>query len=95
MNKERKPLTFQDSKMSLTEMHELDVKKVMIDIDYLDTLVDSCDDRSVLEMWRSRNGLNLISDKEYITLAKFVTANKRLEEIGNKFEKKCKCNRKS
>lgn len=86
MNKERKPLT-------LSEMHELDVKKVMIDIDYLDAIVDSCDDRSVLEMWRARNGLGLLSDKERITLAQFITVNKRLEEIGNKFKNKCKCNR--
>ena len=84
MNKERKPLT-------LAEMHGLDAKKVMIDIDYLDVLVDSCDKRSVLEMWRARNGLGHISDRELITLAQFVTANKRLEEIGNKFKKKCDC----
>ncbi len=86
MNKERKPLT-------LSEMHELDVKKVMDDIDYLDAIVDSCDDKSVLEMWRARNGLGLLSDKERITLAQFVTTNTRLEEIGNKFKNKCKCNR--
>lgn len=41
MNKERKHMT-------LSEMHELDAKKVIIDIDYLDVLVDSCDKRSVL-----------------------------------------------
>jgi hypothetical protein len=81
---ERKPLT-------LSEMHELDVKKVMIDIDYLDVLVDSCDNRSVSEMWRSRNGLGLLSDKERITLDQFITMNKRLEDIGNKFKNKCKC----
>ncbi len=86
MNKERKPLT-------LSEMHELDVKKVMDDIDYLDTITDSCDNRSVSEMWRSKNGIGLLFDKERITLAQFVTANKRLEEIGNKFKNKCKCNR--
>jgi hypothetical protein len=88
MKEERKHLT-------LSEMHKLDVKKVMDNIDYLDAIVDSCDDRSVLEMWRSRNGLGLLSDKERITLAQFVTTNKRLEEIGNKFNNKCKCNRQS
>lgn len=84
MNKERKPLT-------LAEMHELEVKKVMIDTDYLDVLVDSCDNRSVLEMWRSRNGLQHLSDNERITLAQFITANTRLENIGNKFKNKCSC----
>lgn len=84
MKEERKALT-------LAEMHELDVKKVMIDIDYLDVLADSCDKRSVLEMWRARNGLGHISDRELITLAQFVTANRRLEEIGNKFKNKCSC----
>ena len=84
MNKERKSLT-------LSEMHELDVKKVMDDIDYLDAIVDSCDDKSVLEMWRARNGLGLLSDKEYITLAQFRTANTRLYDIGNKFKRKCDC----
>ena len=83
---EEKPLT-------LTEMHELDVKKVMIDIDYLDVLVDSCEKRSVLEMWRARNGLQLLSDKERIASAQFVTANTRLEEIGKKFKNKCNCNK--
>ena len=53
----------------------------MIDIDYLDVLVDSYNKRSVLEMWRSRNGLQFLSDKEHITSAQFVTANTRLEEI--------------
>lgn len=84
MNKEREHLT-------LSEMHELDVKKVMDDIDYLDAIVDSCDDKSVLEMWRARNGLGLLSDKEYITLAQFRTANTRLYDIGNKFKRKCGC----
>lgn len=84
MNTERKSLT-------LTEMYGLDVKKVMTDIDYLDAIVNSCDDKSVLEMWRVRNGLGHISDRELITLAQFVTANKRLEEIGNKFKNKCSC----
>ncbi len=81
---ERKPLT-------LSETHELDVKKVMDDIYYLSSIVDSCDNRSVSEMWRARNGLGLLSDKEYITLAQFRTANKILEELGNKFKIKCKC----
>ncbi len=63
----------------------------MIDIDYLDVLVDSCDKRSVLEMWRARNGIGLLSDKERITLAQFVKANTRLEDIGNKFSNKCNC----
>ena len=77
--------------LTLSEMHELDVKKVMEDIDYLDTIVDYCDRKSVSEMWRFRNGLGLLADKEYITLAQFRTANLRLEEIGNKFSTKCKC----
>lgn len=72
-------------------MHELDVKKVMDNIDYLDAIVDSCDNKSVLEMWRARNGLGLLSDKEYITLAQFRTANTRLYDIGNKFKRKCDC----
>lgn len=84
MNKERRSLT-------LSEMHELDIKKVMDDIDYLDVLIDSCDKRSVSEMWRARNGLGLLSDKERITSAQFVTSNKRLEDIGNKFKNKCSC----
>ena len=84
MNDYRKHLT-------LLEIHDLDVKKVLEDIDYLDAIVDSCDNRSVSEMFRARNGLQLISDKEYITLAQFVTINRRLEEIGNKFTIKCKC----
>lgn len=74
MNKEREHLT-------LSEMHELDVKKVMDDIDYLDATVDSCGDKSVLEMWRARNGLQLLSDKERITLSQFRTANTRLYDI--------------
>jgi len=77
--------------LTLSEMHELDVKKVMEDIDYLDAIVDNCDKKSVVEMFRAKNGLELISDKEYITLAQFRTANRRLEEIGNKFSIKCRC----
>lgn len=84
MNKERKPLI-------LSEMHEFDIKKVMDDIEYLDAIVDSCNDASVLEMWKARNGLQFLSDKERITLSQFVTANKRLEEIGKKFQQKCDC----
>lgn len=84
MNKERKPLI-------LSEMHEFDIKKVMDDIEYLDAIVDSCNYTSVLEMWKARNGLQLLSDKERITLSQFVTANKRLEDIGKKFQQKCDC----
>ena len=39
-------------------------------------------------MWKVINGLQLLSDKERITLAKFRITNKRLEEIGNKFKNK-------
>ncbi len=79
----RKPLT-------LSETHELDVIKLMNDIDYLNVIIDQCDKGSVSEMWKVRNNLQLLSDKELIGLAKFVTTNRRLEEIGNKF-KKCNC----
>lgn len=86
MNKERKPLT-------LTEIHELDVKKVMENIDYLDAIVDSCDNKSVLEMYKTLSDLYWISDRELIKLSEFRTKSRRLEEIGNKFQNKCNCNK--
>lgn len=84
MNKERIHLT-------LAETHGLDVKKVMDNIEYLDAIVDSCDDKSVLEMHKTLSSLYWISDRELIKLSEFRTANQRLEEIGKKFLKKCDC----
>lgn len=78
----------------LTDMHtadqEHDVKKIMNDIDYLDTIVDMCDNKSVLEMYKTMNGLYWISDRELIKLSEFRTASRKLEEIGKKF-KMCNC----
>jgi len=76
--------------LTLSQTYELDVTKLMNDIDYLNVIVDQCDKGSVSEMWKVRNNLQLLSDKDLIGLAKFVTTNRRLEEIGIKF-KKCKC----
>lgn len=85
-NEDRKPLT-------LTEMHELDIKKVMENIDYLDTIVDMCDNRSVLEMYKTMSSLYWISDRELIKLSEFRTASRKLEKIGEKFKSKCNCQR--
>ena len=86
MNKERN--------LTLTETHKLDVKKVMKNIDYLDTIVDLCSDKSVLEMYKNLSSLYWISDRELIKLSEFRTASRRLEEIGNKFKNKCDCTNK-
>ena len=72
-------------------MHELDVKKVMNDIDYLDTIIDMCDNRSVSEMYKTMSNLYWISDRGLIKLSEFRTASRRLEEIGKKFKAKCNC----
>lgn len=84
MNKERKPLT-------LSEIHEFDIKKVMENIEYLDTLVYKCDARSVLEMLNARNGLSWLEDRGLIGASATVLYNKRLKDIGEKFKAKCGC----
>lgn len=77
-----------------TEMHtadqEYDIKKIMNNIDYLDTIVDMCDNKSVLEMYKTMSGLCWIHDRELIKLSEFKTASRKLEEIGKKF-KTCNC----
>lgn len=84
MKEVRKPLT-------LAEMHELDVKEVMNNIDYLDAIVDSCDKKSVLEMYKTLSSLYWISDRDLIKLSEFRTASRRLEAIGEKFKNNCNC----
>lgn len=86
MDKERKSLT-------LAEMHGLDVKKVMDSIDHLDTLVYRCDKGSILEMFNTKNSLDILIDKGLIGPPASVIANKRLKDIGEKFKSRCSCAR--
>ena len=77
--------------LSTEEMKDLDVKKVMNNIKYLETITDICENSSVLEMYKTMNDLYWISDRGLIKLGEFRTNSKRLEEIGKKFKVKCLC----
>ena len=80
----RKPL-------SVAEMRRLDFKRTMEDIEIVAVHVEKCNNDSVLDMFNARNGLQLLSDRELIGLADFVTANHRLLELGTKFKNNCLC----